>query len=73
MTKLVHAIYEGGVLRPLEPLEGIPENSEVEITVEVPSPHPGLERLFGSLPREDADEMKRIVEEEFEKVDQGGW
>ncbi|OGW61775.1 MAG: hypothetical protein A2V83_08460 [Nitrospirae bacterium RBG_16_64_22] len=73
MTKLVHAIYSGGVLRPLEPLEGIPENSEVEIAVEVPCLQPDLERLFGTLPREDADEMKRIVEEEFERVDQGEW
>lgn len=73
MTKLVHAIYVGGVLKPLEPLEGIPENSKVEIAVEVPSLHPDVEKLFGTLPREDAEEMKRIIEEEFEKVDQGEW
>ena len=73
MTKLEHAIYSGGELRPLETLEGISEKSEEEIAVEVPCLQPDLERLFGTLPREDADEMKRIVEEEFERGDQGEW
>ncbi|MBI5756410.1 MAG: DUF104 domain-containing protein, partial [Nitrospirae bacterium] len=27
MKKEIHAIYENGILRPLEPLEGIPEKS----------------------------------------------
>ena len=33
MVKTVHAIYEHGTLRPLEPIEGIEENAEVEIAI----------------------------------------
>lgn len=69
MKKEIHAIYENGILRPLEPLEGIPEKSEVEFTIQSPSSYPDLKDLFGTLPKEDADEMKKIIEEEFEKVD----
>lgn len=32
MTRVVKAIFENGVLRPLEPLE-LPERSEVELTI----------------------------------------
>ena len=35
MTKTIHAIYKQGLLRPLEPIEGIKENTEVEITISV--------------------------------------
>ena len=35
MVKTIHAIYEHGVLRPLEPIKDIKENSEVEITVSI--------------------------------------
>lgn len=33
MTKTIQAVFEHGVLRPLEPIEGIRENTEVEITI----------------------------------------
>ena len=35
MTKTIHAMYEHGILRPLEPIEGIKENTEVEVTIAV--------------------------------------
>ena len=35
MTKTIHTIYKQGLLRPLEPIEGIKENTEVEITISV--------------------------------------
>lgn len=37
MTRVIKAIYEGGVLRPLEPLD-LPDRSEVELTIPVPEP-----------------------------------
>jgi predicted DNA-binding antitoxin AbrB/MazE fold protein len=33
MAKTINAIYEHGVFRPLEPVEDITENDEVEVTV----------------------------------------
>lgn len=68
MKKVIHAIYEHGVLRPLEPLEGLQENSEVELVVQGIAPYHPLDEIFGILPKEDADEIRRIIEEEFEKV-----
>jgi predicted DNA-binding antitoxin AbrB/MazE fold protein len=34
MTKTIHAIYENGVLRPIEPLD-LPDRTEVEIQLRV--------------------------------------
>lgn len=69
MKKIIHAIYEHGVLRPLEPLEEIAEKSEVALEIEYPLPSSPLKDIFGILPREDADEMRKIINEEFERVD----
>lgn len=74
MTKRVHALYEDGVLRPLEPLEGVAEHSRVRITIEMDEvrTHP-LADCIGTLPDDDAREMMRIIEEEFERVDAEEW
>lgn len=37
MTQTVEAIYENGVLRPVQPLDGIADQSRVRVTVEPPS------------------------------------
>jgi len=73
MKKYVQAIYEHGVLRPLEPLQGIAENSQVELTIQSLYARHSLKDLFGTLPQEDADEMQKIIDEEFEKVDLSEW
>ena len=66
----IQALYEDGVLKPLEPLDGVAERSQVRVTVEVnePGSHSLLD-CIGILPNEDAEEMKRIIEEEFGKAD----
>lgn len=73
MKKIIHAIYEHGVLRPLEPLEDIAEKSEVELAIEYPPPASPLKDIFGILPNEDADEMRKIVDKEFERVNLNEW
>jgi predicted DNA-binding antitoxin AbrB/MazE fold protein len=73
MKKIIHAIYENGVLKPVEPLEDIAENSEVELSVQYPPSSKSIKDVFGILPKQDADEMRKIVEEEFEKVDLNEW
>lgn len=70
----VEAIYENGVLRPLQPLEGFAEHCKVKITIqcdEIP-PHP-LARFAGILSDEEAQELRRIIEEEFERIDLNAW
>ena len=74
MTKTIHAIYEHGVLRPLKPIEGLTENTEVEVTVSVKkeTAHPLL-KFAGILSEEEANKMLKIIEEEFETVNVDEW
>ncbi len=74
MTRTIEAVYEGGVLRPLHSLEGIAEHARVRLVVEsVDQAGNGLADCIGILPDEDAAEMRRIVESEFEQVNLGDW
>ena len=74
MTRTVNAVYEGGVLRPLESLDGVAEHAHVKLTVEChDSTGNGLADCIGTLPDQDAAEMRRIVETEFEQVNLGEW
>ena len=74
MTRTVHALYEDGVLRPLEPLDGVAEHSRVRLIIEMEEvrPHP-LADCIGTLPDDDAREMLGIIEEEFERVNAEEW
>ena len=71
----IHAIYRNGLLSPIGSIEGIMDDTEVEITI---SPvkgavvHPLL-RFAGILSTEDADSMIKAVENEFEKVNLNDW
>jgi hypothetical protein len=70
----IHAIYRNGLLNPIGSIEGIMDDTEVEITI---SPlkgavHPLL-RFAGILSAEDADSMLKVVEDEFEKVNPNDW
>ena len=73
MTRTVQALYENGVLRPLEPLEGVAEHSHVQVTVELMERRQLLVDCIGTLPDDDAQEMLSIIEDEFERVDAEGW
>ena len=67
MVKTLHAVYEHGILRPLEQIDGIEENAEVELTliIEKKGVHPIL-RFAGILKEEEADQMMKAVDDEFE-------
>ena len=74
MTKTIHAIYKQGMLRPLEPIEGIKENTEVEITISVGDVGPShILKFAGILSDDEANRMILTVEEEFERVDMNEW
>jgi len=73
LTRTVEAIYENGVLRPLEPLEDLKEHEHVRITIETDGRDHPLADCIGILPNEDAEEMRQIIEKEFEKVDPSEW
>lgn len=67
------AIYENGVLRPLRPI-GLADHSRVHVTVEVPTDTAGsLNGCAGSITAEAAADLRKIIGDEFEGVDQRDW
>jgi predicted DNA-binding antitoxin AbrB/MazE fold protein len=73
MVKRLDAIYENGVFRPLEPVEGLQNNHRVTVTVETPDAARPLDGWRGGLSDEDAATMRRVIEEEFEQVNPDEW
>ncbi len=71
MPQSVTAIYEDGILRPLAPLRGVSEHSEVRLIVREPSLSPQqLAECLSILPLEDTEEMIRAIEEGFERTEE---
>jgi predicted DNA-binding antitoxin AbrB/MazE fold protein len=73
MTKMIEAVYEKGMLRPLDPLTGIEENSHVRVTVITDETENPISECVGILPNDDAREMKQIIKDEFAKVNLDEW
>lgn len=70
----VEAIYENGVLCPLKALEGFAEHSRLKITIqrEEINPNPLL-RFAGILRDDEAAELQRVIEDEFERIAPDAW
>ena len=66
-------MFENGVFRPLRRPKGLAEHRQVTLTVEVEEEVSSPTDLAGSLSSEDAQEMREIIEREFERVDSREW
>ena len=74
MVRLVRAIYENGVFRPLEAFDGIPDRSAVSLRVEqMPTDGGRLSDHAGRWNREEAEEIEALIEGEFERIDARDW
>ena len=73
MQRTIEAVYANGVLRPLSPVDFLDENRQVTVTVTVPEGKRPLEGWVGGLSDADADEMRRVIQDEFERVDANDW
>ncbi len=73
MTKTVEVVYENDVFRPLARPEGIAEHRQVTLTVTIEDRSGSIADLSGCMPAADADEMRGIVEREFERADLREW
>lgn len=66
MEKVVEAVYENGVLTPLEPLD-LPEHLRVRITIQVPTQETpeavleGWRTVYDGLSEADISEIERIA------------
>lgn len=74
MSQAITAIYKSGHFIPLVPVQGLQDNQSVRLTVlpQKKKEHP-LMRFVGSISNEEADELSRVIEEEFEKVNPDEW
>ena len=66
MRQSFSAIFEDGVLRSLE-TAGIVDRARVRITIEVEETHAEFEGCVGTISAEDADQVRRSVEDAFER------
>lgn len=74
MTRTFNAVFEDGVLRPLESLDGLPEHVRVKVTVEhIETAVVGMKECIGIMPDDDAAELRSIIEAEFEQVNPSEW
>jgi predicted DNA-binding antitoxin AbrB/MazE fold protein len=73
MQKTIEAIYENGVLRPVQPLDWLEEKRQVTVTVTTPDPQGPLNGWVGGISDEDATLMRRVIDEEFGQVNPDDW
>ena len=66
-------MFENGVFRPLTRPNDIAEHRQVTLTVTVEDTTSTLADLAGCMLPEDAEEMREIIEREFERVDPREW
>ena len=73
MSETIPAVFENGVFRPLRPPTGLVEHHQVTLTVDVELEASPLSEVAGSLASEDAQELREIIDREFERVDPREW
>ena len=73
MSQTIPAVFEDGVSRPLRRPTGLGEHHHVTLTVDVEQQVPALAEVSGSLSTEDAQELREIIDREFERVDPKEW
>jgi predicted DNA-binding antitoxin AbrB/MazE fold protein len=81
MKQTIEAIYENGVLKPVKPLR-LPNGAHVTLDLddETEAARQNADELrkrypnsFGIMPHEDAEEIRRIIAEEFGQINLDEW
>lgn len=73
MKETLRAVFENGVFRPLKRPKGLAERREVTLTVTAEEGPSSLADFGGRISLDDAQEMRDVVEREFERVDPREW
>ena len=73
VARILEAVYENGIFRPLTRPEGIAEHGRVMLTVTAEEQPSSLADFDGRISPDDAREMRAIVEQDFERVDLREW
>ncbi len=72
MVQTIEVIYEDNVLKPVNPIEGLAEHEKISIIIYPKRTREGLSKLAGTLDKEEADKMQKLIDEEFGKIE-GEW
>ncbi|MSO82185.1 MAG: DUF104 domain-containing protein [Acidobacteria bacterium] len=73
MKETLRAIFENGVFRPLTRSQSLAEHREVTLTVTLEEKPSSLVDLSGRVSSADAQEVREIIEREFEHVVPREW
>lgn len=73
MKETLKAVFENGVFRPLRRPKGLAERCEVTLTVTVEEGASSLADFAGRISSDDAQQMREVIEREFERVDSREW
>jgi len=74
----IPAVFENGVFKPNAPV-ALPSGAKVDLIVPEPQDDPvtilkaRFPNSFGGLSDEDAEEMRKAIEEECERIDPDAW
>jgi len=72
MLQPIEVIYEDNVLKPVTPIKGLQEHEKVFVILYSPPPKSDLRDLVGTLTKEEAEKMQKLIDEEFGKIE-GDW
>jgi len=72
MLRTIEVIYEDNVLKPLTPIGGLQEHQRILVILCPKTPKESLRKLSGTLTHEEAEAMRRLIDEEFERIE-GKW
>ena len=78
MMLTITAVFENGVFRPNAPVD-LPSGAKVDLIMPEPLDDPvaimkaRFPNSFGGLSNEDAEEMRKGIEEECERIDPDAW
>lgn len=72
MTRTLEVVYEDEVLKPLVPVEGVQEHERLRVILCPRPDRSGLRKLVGTLTHEEAEEMMKVIDAEFGRIE-GEW
>ena len=68
MNRMIEVIYEDEVLKPLIPIKGIKKHEKTWVILCPRPDKKALHELVGTLTHEEAEEMQKLINKEFEKT-----
>lgn len=72
MTRAIEVVYEDNVFKPIGQVEGFKEHEKMVAIFSSRPIKKGLRDLVGTMTHDEAREMQKLIDEEFEKIE-GEW